>query len=93
MVKIEFWNEGKDNLEKIRQFSRERHKIVCDSKEKVIDDRTKICILLDPSQNPKRVNELCERISSDSIIYILMTEQDFFRNYPYQRFKLPIKED
>jgi len=93
MVKIEFWDEEKDNLEKIRRFSKEGYKIVCDSKGKVVDNKAKICILLDPSQNPKRVNELCERISFDSVIYILMTKQDFFRKYPFQKFKLSIKED
>jgi len=93
MAKIEFWDEEKDNLEKIRRLSKQGYRIVCGSKEKVVDNKTKMCVLLDPSQNPKQVNELCERISFDSVIYILMTKQDFFRKYPYQRFKLPIKDD
>jgi len=93
MAKIEFWDEEKDNLDKIRRFSRQGYKIVCDSKEKLLDNVSKICILLDPSQNPKRVNELCERIGFDSVIYILMTKRDFFTKYPYQKFKLLIKDD
>lgn len=90
MVKIEFWDEEKNNLEKIRRFLQEEYKIVCDSKEKVVDNKAKICILVDPSRNPKRANELCRTISFDSVIYILMTKQEFLRKYPYQIKKLPI---
>jgi hypothetical protein len=93
MARIEFWNEEKINLERIRHFSKQGYRIVCDSKGKVVDDRDKLCILLDPSHNPKRVNELCEEVSADSVIYVLMTKRDFLIRFPYQKFKLPLKED
>jgi len=92
MVKIEFWNKGKDNVEVIRRYTKEGYRIVCDSKGEVLETKDKVCILWDPLilNNPKRVNELCKELSVDSIIYILMAKQDFLRKYPYQKFKLPI---
>ena len=92
MVKIKFLSD-KGDLDLIRNYRKVGCEILCEPKGK-IDKNRKVCILFDPtiSGDPKRINEWCQQINPESVIYILIGKKRFFEKYPFQRFKLPLEE-